>query len=322
MAERSSHSRVNVDEQSTSQNLMQLDRFRGTLIGLAVGECLGAVTEGMTPAEVRARFGVLRDLRGPATTCAGEIGNQARCLAESLITCGEYDPEDALKRLVAWSFSSQGVLSQDVTNRTLAKVATGMMWEHASSLTYWESGGKTTGIHAVGRCAPVGLLYAQHPEQNIAATYSSARLTHYDRMWSWVAVTLNLIISALIAGNTMKDSLKLIVDHMEDFDVPVPVLERLSQLEDSTYIHPSTVAIDALEAAIVCLLRTESAESAMVEAANLGGASRATGSICGSLAGAAYGLSGLPDRWWQRLDDVEAFVHFADRLHSLAGENS
>lgn len=299
--------------------MKQLDRFRGTLVGLAVGECLGATTEGMTQPEIRARYGVLRDVRGP-TACAGEIANQARCLAESLVSCGEYDPEDALQRLVAWSFSSQGVLSQDVTNRTLAKVSAGMMWEHASSLTYWESGGKTTGIHVVGRCAPLALIFAQHPEQNIAATYSSARLTHYDRMWSWAAVTLNLIISALIAGNTIKDSLKLIVDHMEDYDVPVPVLERLAQLEATTYIHPSTMAFDALEAAIVCLLRTETAETAVVEAVNLGGASQATGAVCGALAGAAHGLSGLPDRWWQRLDDVEAFVDLADRLCSLASD--
>lgn len=300
--------------------MKQLDRFRGTLVGLAIGECLGATTEGMTQPEIRARFGVLRDLRSPAAN-TGEIANQARCLAESLVACGDYDPEDALQRLVAWSFSSQGVLSQDVTNRTLAKVATGMMWEHASSLTYWESGGKTTGIHVVGRCAPLALIFAQHPEQNIAATYSSARLTHYDRMWSWAAVTLNLIVSALISGNTIKDSLNLIVDHMEDYDVPVPVLERLSQLEAATYIHPSTMAFDALEAAIVCLLRTETAETAMVEAINLGGASQATGAVCGALAGATHGLSGLPDRWWQRLEDVDAFVDLADRLCSLATDS-
>lgn len=301
--------------------MKQLDRFRGTLVGLAIGEYLGATTEGMTQPEIRARFGVLRDVRGPAAG-AGEIANQARCLAESLVASGEYDPEDALQRLVAWSFSSQGVLSQDVTNRTLAKVATGMMWEHASSLTYWESGGKTTGIHVVGRCAPLALIFAQHPEQNIAATYSSARLTHYDRMWSWAAVTLNLIISALIADNSIKDSLKLIVDHMEDYDVPVPVLERLSQLEATSYIQPSTMAFDALEAAIVCLLRTETAETAVVEAVNLGGASQATGAVCGALAGASHGLSGLPDRWWQRLEDVDAFVELADQLYSLASDYS
>ena len=302
--------------------MKKLDCFRGTLVGLAIGECLGATTEDMTQPEIRARFGVLRDLRGPATICTGEIANQARCLAESLVACGDYEPEDALQRLVAWSFSSQGVLSQDVTNRTLAKVATGMMWEHASSLTFWESGGKTTGLHVVGRCAPLGLMYAQHPEQNIAATYSSARLTHYDRMWSWAAVTLNLIVSALIAGNTIKDSLKLIVDHLDDYDAPVPVLERLSQLEATTYVHPSAMAFDALEAAIVCLLRTETAESALVEAINLGGASRATGAVCGALAGAAFGLSRLPDRWWQRLDDVEVFVDLADRICALADTNS
>ncbi len=302
--------------------LEQLDRYRGTLAGLAVGECLGAATENMQRGDIRARYGVLRDVRGPDPIRAGEIANQARCLAESLVACGEYDPEDALQRLVAWSFSSQGVLSQDVTNRALAKVATGMMWEHASSLTFWESGGKTTGIHVVGRCAPLGLMFAGNPEHNIAATYSSARLTHYDRVWSWAAVTLNLVIAALIAGNNIEESLKLIIDHLEDYDAPMPVLERLSQLEATAYIHSSTLAFNALEAAIVCLLRTESAESALVEAVNLGGASRATGAVCGALAGAAYGLSHIPDRWWQRLEDVDAFVELADRICALAESDS
>ena len=300
----------------------KIDRFRGTLVGLATGECLGAATEGLTPAEIRARFGVLRGLRGPGNARAGEIADQARCLAESLVAHKQYDPDDALQRLVAWSFSSQGVLSQDVTKQALAKVASGMMWEHASSLTYWESGGKTTGNHVVGRCAPLALLYAQHPEQNIAATYNSARLTHYDRMWSWAAVTLNLIISALIAGNSIKDSLKLIVDHLDDFDVPLPILERLSELEPGSYIQPSTMAFDALEAALVCLLRTETAESALVEAVNLGGASQTTGAVCGALAGAAYGLARIPDRWWQRLEDVEEFVELADRICALASDSS
>ena len=304
-----------------SDPIGKLDRFRGTLVGLATGECLGAATEGLTAAEIRARFGVLRDLRGHANVRTGEIANQARCLAESLVAHQEYDPDDALQRLVAWSFSSQGVLSQDVTNRTLAKVASGMMWEHASSLTYWECGGKTTGNHVVGRCAPLALLYAKHTEQNIAATYNSARLTHYDRMWSWAAVTLNLIISALIAGNSIKDSLHLIVDHLEDFDVPMPILERLSELDANSYIQPSTMAFDALEAALVCLLRTETAESALVEAVNLGGASRTTGAVCGALAGATYGLARLPDRWWQRLEDVEAFVGLADDLCALASDS-
>ena len=43
-----------------------VDRARAALFGVAVGDALGATTEFMTPAEIRDRYGVLREIVGGA----------------------------------------------------------------------------------------------------------------------------------------------------------------------------------------------------------------------------------------------------------------
>ena len=41
-----------------------VDRARAALLGVAVGDALGATTEFMTPAQIRSRYGVLREIVG------------------------------------------------------------------------------------------------------------------------------------------------------------------------------------------------------------------------------------------------------------------
>ena len=41
-----------------------IGRARAALFGVAVGDALGATTEFMTPAQIRSRYGVLRDIVG------------------------------------------------------------------------------------------------------------------------------------------------------------------------------------------------------------------------------------------------------------------
>ena len=57
----------------------------------------------------------------------------------------------------------------------------------------------------------------------------------------------------------------------------------------------------SLEAALWCFWRSESFESAILEAANLGDDADTTAAIAGQLAGAFYGESGIPPQWLEKL---------------------
>lgn len=60
-------------------------------------------------------------------------------------------------------------------------------------------------------------------------------------------------------------------------------------------------SVASLEAALWCFWRTESFESAILEAANLGDDADTTAAITGQLAGAFYGESGIPSHWLEKL---------------------
>ena len=57
----------------------------------------------------------------------------------------------------------------------------------------------------------------------------------------------------------------------------------------------------SLEAALWCFDQTGSYEDAVLRAANLGDDADTTAAVCGQLAGAFYGVSGIPERWLERV---------------------
>ena len=82
---------------------LTIDRFAGCLLGLAVGDALGAPLEFKAPGT----FEPLTDMiaggefkleRGQYT----DDTSMALCLAESLYQKGQFDPQDQLQRYLRW----------------------------------------------------------------------------------------------------------------------------------------------------------------------------------------------------------------------------
>src|SRR5215470_2390344 len=81
----------------------QVDRFRGCLLGLAVGDAVGTTVEFKSPGS----FSPISDMLGggPFNLKPGEWTDDtsmALCLATSLIECDGFDPIDQLARYVRW----------------------------------------------------------------------------------------------------------------------------------------------------------------------------------------------------------------------------
>ena len=82
-------------------------------------------------------------------------------------------------------------------------------------------------------------------------------------------------------------------------------------------IRGSGYVVESLEAALWCFLKTRNFKDAILEAANLGDDADTTAAICGQIAGAYYGRSGIPDSWVQYLVMSEEMTDFADRLRTI-----
>jgi ADP-ribosyl-[dinitrogen reductase] hydrolase len=66
--------------------------------------------------------------------------------------------------------------------------------------------------------------------------------------------------------------------------------------------------------------KTRDFESCLVETVNQGGDADTTGAIAGMLAGAYYGMEGIPKRWLKKIDRnlVDEINTLADRMIELS----
>src|SRR5438045_424427 len=84
--------------------------------------------------------------------------------------------------------------------------------------------------------------------------------------------------------------------------------KQLGEIRGTGYV------VESLEAALWCFLHTDNFEAAILKAANLGDDADTTAAICGHVAGAFYGESGIPQKWLEPLAMRQQISALADRL--------
>ena len=97
---------------SCTQLITTISRYRGSLLGLAVGDALGTTLEFKSPGT----FTPITDMvgGGPFNLEPGEWTDDtsmALCLAESLIEKEKFDPIDQMQRYLKWD--REGYLSSN-----------------------------------------------------------------------------------------------------------------------------------------------------------------------------------------------------------------
>lgn len=91
--------------------------------------------------------------------------------------------------------------------------------------------------------------------------------------------------------------------HIDEYN-ELPKFQRLFdgiQTLDRNSIQSSAYVVDTLEAAIWCLLTTDSYKECVLKAVNLGRDTDTTAAVAGGLAGALYGYEAIPEEWRKTL---------------------
>ena len=82
-------------------------------------------------------------------------------------------------------------------------------------------------------------------------------------------------------------------------------------------IRGTGYVVGCLEAALWCFCHTETFEEAVLAAANLGDDADTTAAVCGQIAGAYYGVKGIPGHWLRILAGRELIREMADELFAV-----
>jgi ADP-ribosyl-[dinitrogen reductase] hydrolase len=101
---------------------------------------------------------------------------------------------------------------------------------------------------------------------------------------------------------------------------PRPLLINAGEYKNKTrdQIRSSGYVIDTLEAALWAVWNTDNFRDAILLAANLADDADSVAAVAGQIAGALYGMSGIPDEWVEKLAWSEHIQELGQKLFERA----
>lgn len=285
------------------------DRKRGTLIGLAVGDALGAAVEFKPPGT----FEPVTNYRagGPHRLNPGEWTDDtsmALALADSIAQAG-WDLNDQAQRYCDWwrggKYSVNGrCFDIGMTCRS----SLGQFHLTGDARTAASTAEDSSGNGSIMRLAPVPIKFAAlFPDQidELARLAEESSLTtHASPQCLSACRYFALILAGLISGQSREEVLSPDWEPLWKLreskplagpvvDVALGSFRRLKPPE----IKGSGYVVKSLEAALWAFHDAVNFEEAVLKAVNLGDDADTTGAVCGQLAGAYWGESGIPALW-------------------------
>ncbi|MEK3902468.1 ADP-ribosylglycohydrolase family protein [Paenibacillus sp. FSL R7-0179] len=299
---------------------LTMDRYQGCLQGLAAGDALGTTVEFQAPGT----FKPMTDMVG-----GGVFGLQpgqwtddtsmALCLAESLLMVQTFDPVDQMQRYVKWY--REGALSStgrcfDIGNATREALH---RYEASGEAYSGSADPFSAGNGSIMRLAPVVMYYAEQPAEAIRYAAMSSRTTHGAAECLAACRLLAAYILAGLHGWSKQEMLAPeAFREWLDEDTLTPHMLNIRQgsykLKEPPQIQGSGYVVESLEAALWAFHKSDSFAEGALLAVNLGNDADTTGAIYGQIAGAYYGLSGIPAEWSRKLAMRELISGYAGRL--------
>jgi poly(ADP-ribose) glycohydrolase ARH3 len=288
------------------------DRFLGSMLGLALGDALGAPFEGASQVDAGAWESFLRN--PPHVLRYTDDTEMAMGVAESLAEKRAFDAGDMAARFVRnftpWRGYGQG------TVRVLELIRKGTPWDEANRVVFPQG---SFGNGAAMRSAPIGLFYHDERESLATVTRQASAITHAHRLAQEGALIVTRTVASILAGKTCEDiatelpEMSGMPEYREKLRAVLDFLQEESPVGSVvSLLGNSVLAVEAVPAALYCFLRFGSHYRDTVGySVSLGGDTDTIAAMAGAMAGALVGTEGIPQALLKRLESRE-------RMESLA----
>lgn len=293
-----------------------LSRYRGCLLGLACGDAVG------TTLEFRARgtFAPLTDMvgGGPFRLEPGEWTDDtsmALCLATSLVECSGFDADDQMQRYCRWQ--EEGYLSSNGKCFDIGGTVD-------AALTRYRATGNpvagsidpfSAGNGSIMRLAPVAMFYGADMDAAEHHAAESSRTTHGATECVDACRLFARMLVRALRGQPKHEVLLGDANTPRFCETIAAIAHGTYQYKAATDIHGTGYVVRSLEAALWAFDDTDNFRDAILRAANLGDDADTTAAVCGQIAGAFYGESGISSAWLERLAMRKEIESLADSLH-------
>ncbi|CAF1000569.1 unnamed protein product [Rotaria sordida] len=341
-----------------NDNIQILDRIQGSMIGMALGDALGAHVE-FRPREYLREHPV-EDLIGGGTwgLNTGQFTDDtsmALCLANSLVARRDFLPYDQLVRYKWWhlngymsstgncfdigaatsdSLREFGRRQKEFAEKNSIPINQIDFLSDLNLLEKFDVMCSTEGVAGNGalmRLAPVPLFFYKYPIEAVEYSGISGQITHGDQKAYDACRYYGALIVAALHGET-KDKLldkNFYFQHINWFSGK-PLHSDIMEIAQGSYqkkggyddgIRGKGYIVSALEAALWAFWADgDSFKTGVLAAINLGDDTDTTAAIYGQLAGAYYGYKNLPAQW---VDQIYAkkFIETLSKWIDYEGQN-
>lgn len=293
------------------------DRFVGCLLGLAIGDALGAHFEGQSAEHIAGRFPTVERVMKSAPP--GELWytddtQMAIGVAETLVACGGIDPIVICQRFAenytpqrGYGRGARVVLEAMVAGRDHAQIAA----NHFP--------GGSLGNGAAMRVAPVGLMF----RHDHAALWEHARLsalpTHVHPLGIEGAQVLALAVALASTAETFdrNEFCGALAERCSspEYSGPLRRAARASNPRDVALFGNGIEATSSVVTAIACFaLAPDSYEQTIGTAILLGGDTDTIAAMAGAISGAHLGRRALPEHLVKNLENRHQGKNYLEDL--------
>ncbi|MCM3781609.1 ADP-ribosylglycohydrolase family protein [Neobacillus mesonae] len=282
-----------------------INRIKGGMYGVAVGDALGGTTEFMSAKEVEGKYGYLKEIIGGGVWQLepGEVTDDTMmtlCVAQGILENPD-DPKESIGRFFLEWYQSRPKDIGNIIRHVFEKYEGD--WYEAAFIAHVDMG-QSGGNGSLMRCLPAALAYNNLDEiERVTALQS--RMTHYDPRCTEACLMYNRMANRLLRGEDLRGAIL----------AEVVGSEYESVIQAKPDCPPSGYVVHTFRWVLHILFNTHTFEEVVQQAANLGGDSDTIGAIAGGLAGIYYGYEGIPDRYAdailikERLDQVSSQLY-------------
>lgn len=244
--------------------MTNVNRIRGGIYGLAVGDALGATVEFMSRAEIRARYGVLQDIIGGGwlNLRPGDWTDDtemALAVAEGLVKNPAEPVEHIGEAFLRWRATNPPDIGGTV--RAVFHSYDRVKDWHRAAEQIDVYRGKTAGNGALMRTLPLAFVYQDAGDLYIRCM-EVARMTHWDPDAGLTCYWYCLIAQGLLKGLKFIEAydnalamLRKVVPPGEVVDATAGLIDGLTGVASwpESALQPTGYTVDTLACALWCV---------------------------------------------------------------------
>ncbi|MFZ5634315.1 MAG: ADP-ribosylglycohydrolase family protein [Bacillota bacterium] len=300
--------------------------IRGAFFGAAVGDALGGPVEMLTAAEIRDKYGMLREMVGGGwlNLEPGEWTDDTSMIldvARGILANPAYPLEEIGHNFIRWYRSGPKDIGKTTKESLNNYMKTGN-WKEASRMTALTLN-KMDSNGGLMRTLPVTLGYWNDMQKIAKWSAEICMMTHYSHDGATCCIFYNILARLAAGGGSRRQMVSRTLDLTDSFCremniVPSKFFWHIIRFiqDGSPAATPRGNALDTLAASVQAFLWTDSFEDALLDVVNRGEDTDTAGCITGGLAGIYYGYGNIPGRWLAALKKPEEIEQVAGEFAS------